>query len=283
MDLYYGRDRQYANAMSDIHANSISKNADRFAAIHLTDSYTRHEYLKKVNDVIRKYYDIRINPRSDVREVENAKKNLQFLAYITKEQLLAVFYGEYSKFLELEIKKENGIVQYIMKGFTVAGGITQVAAGLPAIAAGGVTFGASFTIGVMLVAHGSNNIYEGLSYIIDRKDTTGLMRDIYRSSATSMGYDGSYGDLAYATVDIGLSLHAMFGKVRNPTTNLYSTSKNFMGMKYNVIESADDISMFTALSKNYTRGILKMSKMSLTIEMVNDAMSIKTILDGLNK
>lgn len=74
MDLYYGRDRQYANAMSDIHANSISKNADRFAAIHLTDSYTRHEYLKKVNDVIRKYYDIRINPRSDVREVENAKK-----------------------------------------------------------------------------------------------------------------------------------------------------------------------------------------------------------------
>ncbi len=69
--------------------------------------------------------------------------------------------------------------------------------------------------GSILIAHGANNIIEGVSSIGGRP-TDGPLRQGYRALSTSLGYSSVHGDLAYGVVDVGTSFHGITKMVLKP-------------------------------------------------------------------
>nr|WP_244997643.1 DUF4225 domain-containing protein [Pseudomonas viridiflava] len=71
--------------------------------------------------------------------------------------------------------------------------------------------------GVPLMAHGANNIYEnGRNLIEDRSDTQGPTRKAYQELSKLAGGTEFHGNMAYGTVDLGLSLYGMGRLVVKP-------------------------------------------------------------------
>ncbi|WP_439884602.1 DUF4225 domain-containing protein [Pseudomonas syringae] len=71
--------------------------------------------------------------------------------------------------------------------------------------------------GVPLMAHGANNIYEnGRNLIEGRSDTQGPTRKAYHALSKLAGGTEFHGNMAYGTVDLGLSLYGMGRLVVKP-------------------------------------------------------------------
>ena len=67
------------------------------------------------------------------------------------------------------------------------------------------------------MAHGANNIYEnGRNLLVDRSDTEGPVRKGYQTIAKSAGYEDREGDLAYSSVDLGLSVYGLTRHLLKP-------------------------------------------------------------------
>ena len=57
-----------------------------------------------------------------------------------------------------------------------------------------------------MMAHGTNNMYEnGRNLLTARTDTQGPVRKGYQALAKAAGYAEREGNLAYSSVDLGLS------------------------------------------------------------------------------
>lgn len=99
---------------------------------------------------------------------------------------------------------------YFWNGVTVAAGTTQTTLGITTT---GATLGAATPFGALLVAHGSNNIYEGAANIWngpDARPAQGLTRQFYQLILK----DEHKGNIAYGTFDLGLSAGSLFRPVR---------------------------------------------------------------------
>ncbi|WP_122429747.1 DUF4225 domain-containing protein [Pseudomonas viridiflava] len=71
--------------------------------------------------------------------------------------------------------------------------------------------------GVPLMAHGANNIYEnGRNLIEDRSDTQGPTRKAYHALSKLVGGTEFHGNMAYGTVDLGLSIYGVTRLVVKP-------------------------------------------------------------------
>ncbi|WP_240350509.1 DUF4225 domain-containing protein, partial [Pseudomonas viridiflava] len=94
------------------------------------------------------------------------------------------------------------------KSVGILAGTLQVTSGVA------VCYGSAGTLclvfGVPLMAHGANNIYEnGRNLIEDRSDTQGPTRKAYHALSKLAGGTEFHGNMAYGTVDLGLSLYGM--------------------------------------------------------------------------
>lgn len=68
-----------------------------------------------------------------------------------------------------------------------------------------------------LMAHGANNIYEnGHNLLEDRTDTEGPVRKGYQALAQSLGHEEREGNLAYSSVDLGLSAYGLSRYILKP-------------------------------------------------------------------
>lgn len=94
------------------------------------------------------------------------------------------------------------VLFYGVNGITVVGGATQVELG---VAITGASYGVGTPFGAMLVAHGANNIYEGVGNIINGPNSQGAVvgpvRYLYQQRSNSI-YEGN---MAYGAVDLILS------------------------------------------------------------------------------
>lgn len=71
--------------------------------------------------------------------------------------------------------------------------------------------------GVPLMAHGYNNVHEGVGNILqDRSDVEGPVREWYKEISEVLGGTRSEGNIAYAATDLGLSGYGLFRMVVKP-------------------------------------------------------------------
>jgi hypothetical protein len=142
---------------------------------------------------------------------------------------------------------------YLQNGVGIVAGVMQVRTGLGVIGSSG---GLGVVAGGVMVGHGTNNIYEGLSNIYHGPEVSGSVgpvRHIYRTIL-----DDYHGDVAYYSIDLFASAYGVFRDVPKPGA----------------------VELFRRDPINYERAYQQMGKLALAFEALVDSLTINIILSG---
>lgn len=191
------------------------------------------------------------------RHLKDLRTRMQFnreLAYYGKRVVEDVMQRRLS--LEeglMDIKREqqslmNQSVSAATKWLGLAGGTAQVITGA------GICYGSAgslcASVGIPIMAHGTNNVYEnGRNLYEGQNDTEGPVRKGYQAAARVLGYTPREGNMAYFTGDLAMSGVGMMRKVLKP----------------------DAWRLFRYIDADKHRAIMQMSKPALLMEIQVDA------------
>ena len=159
-----------------------------------------------------------------VRHIKDGILRLQFnreVAYYAKRIVDDVSLGKKSPeqgLLDIENEQRsllNQSIEIAQKGVGAIAGAFQIAAGA------GICYASAGVLcalaGAPMMAHGANNLYEsGRNLLENRSDTQGPVRKLYQEGSTLLGGDASHGNMAYGTVDLGLSAYGVGRMVLKP-------------------------------------------------------------------
>lgn len=216
-------------------AGRLTSQACTLSARHLQDGVTRSMFNREVA-----YY-----ARSIVSDVEQGKKTVaEGLIEIKKEQRSL-----------LDQSMEIG-----RNGIGVVAGALQIATGV------GVCYASAGTLcliaGVPLMAHGANNVYEGgRNLMTGQSDTVGPVRGAYQAAAFAMGHGEREANIAYGSVDIGLSVYSLVRQVLRP----------------------DAWRLFRYLDSDRVRAYKIMKPISLGTEAIIDSIAIEQLYQETQK
>ncbi|UZE09201.1 DUF4225 domain-containing protein [Pseudomonas sp. B21-053] len=161
-------------------AGSLTSQACTLSARHIKDGTLRLQFNREVS-----YY-----ARGIVNDVAQGRKSA--------DQGLKAIKSEQSSLL-------SQALEIAQKGVGAIAGALQIATGA------GVCYGSAGTLclffGAPMMAHGANNIYEnGRNILGNRSDTEGPLRKTYQNIAKSFKYSEREGNIAYGSVDLGMSI-----------------------------------------------------------------------------
>jgi uncharacterized Zn-binding protein involved in type VI secretion len=175
-----------------------------------------------------------------------------------------------------DIKKEKDSLaeqslQWLSNGLSIFGGIGQIMGGFALCSSVG-----GCMLGGFLVAHGTNNIYEGArgmsNGIINALDNgqrslsvDGFTREGYKSMAQAIGFGPEVGDVAYDFADLGISIH---GKLKLVTKLNEFGDPRFKLFRYG--------------RQDLERGYKQMSNALLEVEAFSDLIAVRKIKIKLN-
>lgn len=145
---------------------------------------------------------------------------------------------------------------YARNGVGVVAGVMQVELGVTTI---GATRGLAAPVGGLLIAHGTNNIYEGFGNLYngpDKEAVTGPTRWAYQQLAGSV----HKGNLAYGAMDLGLSV--------------YGVSR--------LIPKVGSFRLFKRDPINYEPAHKQMGRFALALEGIVDATTVWSMLNEEN-
>ena len=91
-------------------------------------------------------------------------------------------------------------IEWTQRGISVLAGTSQIVSGVSACK----NWVTCLFYSLPSATHGMDNIYEGIT------NEDGLVKKGYRGITKFLGYEAIYGDIAYNTVDLGLSAYSMF-------------------------------------------------------------------------
>lgn len=216
-------------------AGKLTSQACTISARHLHDGITRSIFNREVA-----YY-----ARSIVRDVEQGKKTVtEGLRAIKNEQRSLL----------------NQSLEIGQKGIGIVAGALQMATGI------GICYVSVGTLcliaGVPLMAHGANNIYEGgRNLMTEQSDTVGPVRSAYQTAAFAMGHGEREANIAYGSVDIGLSVYGAVRHVLKP----------------------DAWRLFRYIPTDYARSYKTMTPTTLAAEAFTDFHTTKQIYEEAKK
>lgn len=100
-------------------------------------------------------------------------------------------------------------------------GAATIAGGMQFLTGAGICYGSAGTfcllVGGPMMLHGANNVYEGGRNLLEgRNDTTGPTRKAYHGLAKIAGKSEREGNIAYGSLDIGMSVYGLNRLVLRP-------------------------------------------------------------------
>lgn len=135
-------------------------------------------------------------------------------------------------------------VGFIAGGMEFYGGLGGCVASLGAACAG---------LGLPMMVHGANNLYENGYYLLYRQSGVGTAREAYRYAAKKLGYGNREADMVYGTVDLALSGYGAFHKSLRPRMNSWG--------------------LFRHIRSDYILGWQEMPKIALGMELLGDGIT----------
>lgn len=193
-------------------------------AMHIHDGVARLGFLGEVSAFVDEVIE-------DVKE-----------GVISATEGVAVFWEEQQAL-------RDKVLFYGVNGITVVGGATQVELG---VAITGASYGVGTPFGAMLVAHGANNIYEGVGNIINGPNSQGAVvgpvRYLYQQRSNSI-YEGN---MAYGAVDLILSGGGLVRAIRKK----------------------ESVQLFLQDPMNYEMAYRQVGKIALSLEGLVDALTM---------
>jgi len=199
----------------------------KVGALHINDGATRLSFLGEIRAFAEEVY----------QDIEDG--------IISAAEGVEAFWDEHEA---LRVKAKF----YFINGVTVGGGFMQTYLGVTTTV---VTRGAALPIGTGFIAHGTNNMYEGVINIYNgpsKKSAIGLTRKSYQYA---MG--GVYeGNMAYGYADLALSFKGLMQLTRKPKT----------------------LQLFRRDPINYDRAYKLTGKLALSFEAIVDFVTINSMI-----
>ena len=171
-------------------AARLTQYACEVGARHLADDFIRVQFTQEVAQV----------GQSVVEDLQAGK--------ISAAQARESLEEEYQK-LALEVW------EYLKLAAGVTAGVMQISTGLAVCK---MSFGVGCVLGGLpLILHGANNVYENSMNIVKRgAKTVGPVRKAYQDIAMVAGGSAAHGNIAYGTLDLGLSAYNLSRLVLKP-------------------------------------------------------------------
>jgi hypothetical protein len=164
-----------------------------------------------------------------------------------------------------EIKNEQSSL--LSQSWEVAKkGAGAVAGGMQILTGAGICYGSAGTLclflGGPMMLHGANNVYEnGRNLLEDRTDTEGPTRKVYQAIAKGFGQSEREGNIAYGSMDIGLSIYGLGRHVLKP----------------------DAWRLFRYVRTDYVRSYKNMGAGALSFEIYTDLQTVKQLSEEAEK
>lgn len=216
-------------------AGNLTNQACTLASRHIKDGTLRLQFNREVS-----YY-----ARGIVNDVAQGRKSA--------EQGLKEIKNEQSSLLSQswEVAKK---------------GAGAVAGGMQILTGAGICYGSAGTLclflGGSMMLHGANNVYEnGRNLLEDRTDTEGPTRKVYQAIAKGFGQSEREGNIAYGSLDIGLSIYGLGRHVLKP----------------------DAWRLFRYVRTDYVRSYKNMGAGALSFEIYTDLQTIKQVSQEVEK
>lgn len=216
-------------------AGNLTNQACTLASRHIKDGTLRLQFNREVS-----YY-----ARGIVNDVAQGRKSA--------EQGLKEIKNEQSSLLSQswEVAKK---------------GAGAVAGGMQILTGAGICYGSAGTLclflGGSMMLHGANNVYEnGRNLLEDRTDTEGPTRKVYQAIAKGFGQSEREGNIAYGSLDIGLSIYGLGRHVLKP----------------------DAWRLFRYVRTDYVRSYKNMGAGALSFEIYTDLKTIKQVSQEVEK
>lgn len=216
-------------------ANYLTSQACTVSAQHIKDGSLRLNFNRDVA-----YY-----ARGIVRDVEqNNKTPTQGMAALLKEKR------------ELLVQA----AELARKGVGVVAGAMQMKLGAQ------VCYGSAGLLcpflGVPLMAHGANNVYENsLNLTLRRDDAKGPLRALYQHMAVAMGGTEHDGNIVFGTVDLALSVASLRMMVLKPGS----------------------WRLFRYVNADYVKAYVLTGKGALTFEAISNGFTLKSMQEAHEK
>ncbi|VTR32676.1 Uncharacterised protein [Serratia fonticola] len=185
----------------DRHAVDLRRIATLASAYFIENYQIRREYLREVDDFIS---DInrRFKSTFDINGRMRLIIEVRTESEITQREYQILRQGSYTKYIVTEIFEDQGVVKYAKIGGGVFSGLIQTYMGWTINKLGQTMhFRHMKSIGVILIANGTNNTFESISPVLFENQRVGWVRKLYRLGAEYLGGDKYDGDFAYGTVD----------------------------------------------------------------------------------
>ncbi|MDI3358017.1 DUF4225 domain-containing protein [Pseudomonas sp. UYIF39] len=216
-------------------AGNLTNQACTLGARHINDGTLRLQFNREVS-----YY-----ARGIVNDVAQGRKSA--------EQGLKEIKNEQSSLLSQswEVAKK---------------GAGAVAGGMQILTGAGICYGSAGTLclflGGPMMLHGANNVYEnGRNLLEDRTDTEGPTRKVYQAIAKGFGQSEREGNIAYGSLDIGLSIYGLGRHVLKP----------------------DAWRLFRYVRTDYVRSYKNMGAGALSFEIYTDLQTVKQLSEEVEK
>ncbi|EJF30463.1 MULTISPECIES: DUF4225 domain-containing protein [Enterobacteriaceae] len=261
MDNYLDKKRfnNYYLMLAQREANSLQRYARQISSLHLKTLVPRLNF----NNEIDKFIDAQIK---QITTAKNERECKECLFNIREEKRLIEQQNTELKMGSTKIVVSAELVNKLDAWGYVINGVGVVLSGFQVIAGAGITIASithgnmiGLTAGSLLILHGVNGLYEGVTNIsTGRSDTTGAVKKGYVRVAEFMGFSDKAGLLAYSGMDLALS---GYGLARQ-------------------IMKADAWRLFRHLPSDFVRNYKNMSTTALLIEGAGDGVALKSIADS---
>jgi len=237
----------------DNYINALRRVSSLAATFLISDSLIRKGYLTEVEDFIlsiEQRFKSELYPQKKIAIIEELKAETK----LTEKEYQILRMKDYTTYIVTDIFEDQGVVKYAKIGGGVLSGGIQVASGLQIFRLSGVLNSKRMKgMGVILIAHGGNNLYETLYPVFYKGMDSGPLRDLYRSISGNLGGSDSAGDFSYSAIDF---THTAYSAFKMPV--LTGSHKSIL--KKGKFEKPGTGKLFRNVSQDFSSKISRMNR-----------------------
>ncbi|MDX6022443.1 DUF4225 domain-containing protein [Scandinavium sp. V105_16] len=194
----------------DNYVLDLQRTATLASSYFIENYQVRREYLRDIDEFIRDV-NKRFRNTFDVNERMRIIAEARAESEIARREYQILRQGNYTKYIITEIFEDQGLLKHAkITGGVVVGG-AQALGGINIYSTGKrLHLRRMKSIGITLIAHGANNVFESITPLLYEHQETGLLRDLYRFAAKQLGYEKYNGDFAYSVVDFSITAYSAY-------------------------------------------------------------------------
>lgn len=257
--MYINRNNDYLSTMGALAARSVTE-----SALTLSKFIENFSVKLRFQSEIKKFTEhnlgILLSASSPESSKSQAIQDLKQEKLYLSQQENTLRNNIAQKYAIIEIRKENDVYTYVLKGIGLVAGAAQFITGVALVTMSSQTV-VGYVAGSALIIHGAGNFEENLTSILNNDaDYKGYLKLGYEHAFEFIGSDKKTANLVYGGVDIALSGYGVFRSVLKP----------------------EAWRLFYYIKEDYVKSYKTMGGYALSFEILADGVTLKSTYDAYN-